>query len=1449
MTISINAAPIVLIEEEKTQVTFTINSSEPIPAGGLVLTIDSGVENALGQFDLLATQLDNIQLVSLNDDVSGFTIRLTGETGTIILPVADDSDVDSPQNLTFSLEPGEGYTVDENAGSVTVTIEDAEAETTPTPTPNPTPTPDSNLPVVSLITGPDFLVESEGTVSAHVFNVTGGTIPEGGLVVSVNAPNLSQFDLEQIEIIDGEIIEVREDGFDIKLTDFTTLINLPVLEDNLAESGINTASFTLEIGDGYEINSEFNSGEFSLFDTPQNIPPNLGELNDTIALASKTGLSADNPQITISGSLDFEIGNRYQNEDGSFTYIDGTEDVDFYQVDLNKGDIVAFDIDAVIKDNPSITEFVRDRTQGNPILRLFDAEGNELAVRGLGQGPGELFATSTDPYLEFQAPADGSYYLGVSVFTNGIPYRFGGGQFGDTQGYIDRTYDPSIPGSGDGDSRGGLDYRGIGEYDLQITLNPENPVLIAPQQDRSNNTPPTTIDAPAPGEPTVSLSFVAGTYDTEDNLVDGNLVEGLPNQGSILTLVVETEGEIPEEGTLVTVNSNGYLRDYVTVRTLVSPPFSPGAELVDVVSDDTGRETGIQLRIFEPITFFPLNARTQLRGELLELETDGPEEVTFFLEGGEGYGVSATNNQITSTFYDSVEQAGEPSVIPEVSVSISENQLIESAGTATTLQFNLSEPPPEDGVLVYIKSDTEFVLSQFDIFNVEISGGTFPFFNGDFSGFYFKITEQVAEIDLSAFPDPFVEGLQDYRFTIQESAGYTINSDAAEINFSIADNPDSVVEVSLSSEPEFLVESEGTSSIHTFTLSTTPPESGITVEVDAPNLNEFNLEAISVTGGEISDFTETGFSLNITETTSTIDLPVLSDNEIESLETATFTLIENNTEYLINPEANQATFTLVDTPNLIPSPTQEGDTNDTIPQATTLNLNPKNTTAIINGDLAPREPNSNRTDYRDFSEDVDLYSFEVKSNSEVIIDIDTVEYDIPRYEGTPQRLDSELRLFDAEGNELARVNSGAAPDEELSRDPYLKYSFDTPGTYYIGISQLGNRNYDPFTARSGSGWLFPQVGVYAGEYQLNVELIPGEVEPPPESEAIFNFEWTGQIAEFSVTGQFSYDENLSYTDGIVREEDLLDFDISFFDPEGNLLKTYEDNHLTFPEFNFAYDINKSEILQDGYFLGADGFNFGEKTLVGENEFTGLSFWSRPEFNSRGEVPPPHLHIDDWSDEFGFPLGFSSHEDVAFFTIATQELLDTGRLGETYINQIQDNLNELGQKIVVTPASETLVPIFGSLEADTIEIKGKNQLIFAGDSDDLIDASVSSKGGNRIYAGSSDDTVILGMSDRVIGGAGDDKFFATSGGDNVITGGEGTDQFWIATVEIPDTANTITDFTIGEDVLAIAGLGIGFEDLSIIQQDKDTLIAANGSDLAILQGFGADSLVADNFVFV
>ena len=101
----------------------------------------------------------------------------------------------------------------------------------------------------------------------------------------------------------------------------------------------------------------------------------------------------------------------------------------------------------------------------------------------------------------------------------------------------------------------------------------------------------------------------------------------------------------------------------------------------------------------------------------------------------------------------------------------------------------------------------------------------------------------------------------------------------------------------------------------------------------------------------------------------------------------------------------------------------------------------------------------------------------------------------------------------------------------------------------------------------------------------------------------------------------------------------------------------------------------------------------------------------------------------------------------------------------------------------------------------------------------------------------------------LGNAEEERFFTISSNDNRITSGAGADQFWLATAEIPDSANTIFDFSAGEDVSGIGGLGIAFADLTLTPKDSDTLIALGEDDLGILLGVDLTSLDESNFVII
>lgn len=164
---------------------------------------------------------------------------------------------------------------------------------------------------------------------------------------------------------------------------------------------------------------------------------------------------------------------------------------------------------------------------------------------------------------------------------------------------------------------------------------------------------------------------------------------------------------------------------------------------------------------------------------------------------------------------------------------------------------------------------------------------------------------------------------------------------------------------------------------------------------------------------------------------------------------------------------------------------------------------------------------------------------------------------------------------------------------------------------------------------------------------------------------------------------------------------------------------------------------------------------------------------------------------------------------------------------------------------------TEVLVIGELGDDILEagllpdFDGNQDLVFAGSGNDLVDTTGSITGGSRIYGGDGDDILLPGLGDRVFGDAGDDALFAGRG-KNVLTGGTGRDSFWIATAELPHDPNTITDFEAGIDVIGVAGLGIGYDDLDLRIDDGNTIVKALDRELAVL--LDIDRVEASDFLF-
>ena len=111
--------------------------------------------------------------------------------------------------------------------------------------------------------------------------------------------------------------------------------------------------------------------------------------------------------------------------------------------------------------------------------------------------------------------------------------------------------------------------------------------------------------------------------------------------------------------------------------------------------------------------------------------------------------------------------------------------------------------------------------------------------------------------------------------------------------------------------------------------------------------------------------------------------------------------------------------------------------------------------------------------------DIDLYRFTVTAGQVVDFNINTT------LNGNGG-LDSYLRLFDSQGKELDFNDDAAAPGEtQVGFDAYLRHTFATGGTYYIGVSNATNTLYNAVT---GAGTT-PGGLNYMGAYQLVVQAI------------------------------------------------------------------------------------------------------------------------------------------------------------------------------------------------------------------------------------------------------------------------------------------------------------------------------------------------------------------------
>ncbi|MEB3233385.1 MAG: peptidylprolyl isomerase [Leptolyngbyaceae bacterium] len=239
------------------------------------------------------------------------------------------------------------------------------------------------------------------------------------------------------------------------------------------------------------------------------------------------------------------------------------------------------------------------------------------------------------------------------------------------------------------------------------------------------------------------------------------------------------------------------------------------------------------------------------------------------------------------------------------------------------------------------------------------------------------------------------------------------------------------------------------------------------------------------------------------------------------------------------------------------------------------------------------------------------------------------------------------------------------------------------------------------------------------------------------------------------------------------------------------------------------------------------------------------------------------------DELEFAVISNSNPDLVTATVVNNELVlnyADGQTGTTTL--VLEATNLLGEtrqeELSLTVGDGTRVS--GSNQADELlGSNASNRLNGRGGNDQI----VGFKRGDRLVGGGGNDNLDGdGGNDILIGGAGKDTLLGDGGqdtlrggnakdslaGDNgndildggkgsdTLEGGKGRDRF---VLKGGPGRDTIADFSNGQDRLLLRGFSFG--DLSITQQNQDTLIRSGSDALVLLTGIDADTITQADIV--
>lgn len=450
--------------------------------------------------------------------------------------------------------------------------------------------------------------------------------------------------------------------------------------------------------------------------------------------------------------------------------------------------------------------------------------------------------------------------------------------------------------------------------------------------------------------------------------------------------------------------------------------------------------------------------------------------------------------------------------------------------------------------------------------------------------------------------------------------------------------------------------------------------------------------------------------------------------------------------------------------------------NDIISDANDSGVSSSGTrSTILNGSISPNN-------------DVDLYQFQANSGEGILLDVDSAEFN--------SGLDSILRLFDANGNELAVSDDTPAPGEPFTVDSYIGFQTNTTGDYFVGVSSFANFSYDPINGGSSG-----DSGGSSGDYDLEISLVEVVADDDPDNtiaEAVDSgVSSSGQnttVIEDSISPQGDVDvfeiqlaegDTLALNINAAQLDTELDPILRLFDANGNELAVSDDSPAPGEPFTLDSFLEFTASNTDQYFVGVSGFANFDYDVV----------------NGRTNIDP----VDNFSSVGDYELVINAFNNI--------EGTDRGDvlLGNSRNNSIRG-------------------------------LNGNDIITGLGQNDNLV-----GDGGNDIITGNNGDDTLIGGdgADQLFGNAGADVLQGDAGADSLFGGG-GADIFVIT--ETSEAADTIFDFRDGSDKILLQN-GSSFFDVTLesIDGGSGTSISVFGNNIANLTAVNISAISEDDFV--